>query len=547
MPSNLLAAVDYGGYIHLLKLILFVLGFFAWAPLVNWVFTDSQAVRTNVFVWTLAMVLCGMITLFLWLLIPVFFVGLLFYVIAVTGAAMAYVTHRNSRVADFEKVLSADHIRGLFVNSHKKIEKGTHGITFFTGNGNEVPIPEPKSMELEGFLLTCDLIDDGVWSRADVIHLVPQREEYGVFYEIDGLSVKQDPKLREEVDSFIYYVKQLAGLEVQERRKPQTGRFKAILPENNQISWEVHTSGSTAGEQIRLERASELVSRKVKDLGLNENQLEAIESLREIQSGVILVTGPKKSGVTSTFYTLLGNHDPYINNINTLEKAPAAELPNITQFSYSLSDTGTTTFARKLQSVFRKGPEIVGVGGCDDAQTAVLCCSAANDGRIVYVAFEAKSVVETVEKWLKLVGDRKLVADTLTAVVNQRLVRKLCTDCRVPYQPNPALFKKFNLPPNDTHTFYRPGEIEYDKHGKPIVCETCQGMGFYGRVGLFETIRMTDELREVIRQTKSTQEIASAFRRAKMLYIQEQAIKKVSAGITSINEVIRSFSSESKK
>jgi len=547
MPSNLLAAVEYGGYISLWKLLLFVLAFFAWAPLTNWVFTDTQAVRTNTFIWTLTMAVSGFVTLFLWLLIPVFFVGLVFYLIVFSGVAMAYLTHRNSRVADFEKVLTVDHLRGMFVNPQKKIEKNTHGITFFTVNGNEAPIPEPKSVELEGFLSACNLIDDAVWNRADVIHLIPQGEEYRLFYEIDGMSVKQDAKPREEVDRFIYYAKQLAGLEVQEKRKPQKGHFKAILPENKQTSWEVQTSGSTAGEQIRVQRVSELLSRKIQDLGLNENQSESIQSLRDIQSGVVLVTGPKKSGVTSTFYTLLSAHDPFINNINTLEKEPAAELQNITQFSYSLSDTGTTTFARKLQSVFRKGPEIVGVGDCDDAQTAALCSSAAADGRIVYVAFEARSVVEAVQKWLKLVGDKKQAADTLVAVMNQRLVRKLCTDCRIPYQPNPGLFKKFNIPPDETHTFYRPGEIEYDKHGKAIVCQTCQGTGFYGRIGLFETIRINDELREVIRQAKSSQEITSAFRRAKMLYIQEQAIKKVSAGVTSINEVIRSFAAESKK
>lgn len=547
MPSDLLAAVSYGGYISLWKLIIFVLAFFAWARLVNWVFADTQAVRTNTFVWTLAVAIGGMATLLLWLLIPVFFIDVLFYLIVVGGTAMAYITHRNSQVADFERVLTVDYFRGLFVNSAKKIEKSTHGITFFTANGNEVPIPEPKSVELEGFLIACNLVDDGVWNRADVIHLIPQKEEYKVFYEIDGMSVKQDPRSWEEVDKLIYYVKQLAGLEVKEKRKPQKGTFKAVLPENKQTSWEVYASGSTAGEQLRLQRVSELVSRKVQDLGLNENQLEPIASLRDIQSGLILVTGPKKSGLTSTFYTLLGNHDPFMNNINTLEKNPAGELQNITQYSYSLTDTGTTTFARKLQSVFRKGPEIVGVGDCEDAQTATLCTAAACDGRIVYVAFEAQSVVEAVQKWLKYVGDKKKVADALTAVVNQRLVRKLCTDCRVPYQPNPALFKKFNIPANETHTFYRPGEIEYDKHGKPIVCETCQGTGFYGRIGLFETIRISDELRQVLRQAKSSQEIASAFRRAKMLYIQEQAIKKVSAGVTSINEVIRSFSSESKK
>ena len=149
------------------------------------------------------------------------------------------------------------------------------------------------------------------------------------------------------------------------------------------------------------------------------------------------------------------------------------------------------------------------------------------------------------EKWLKLVGDKTLVADTLTAVINQRLVRTLCLDCRQPYQPNQALFKKFNIPANEVGMFYRPGEIEYDKHGKPIVCQKCQGTGFYGRTGMFETIRITDELREVIKNAKSPQEIATAFRKAGMLYMQEQSIKKVTMGITSINEVIRNFSTKS--
>ena len=157
---------------------------------------------------------------------------------------------------------------------------------------------------------------------------------------------------------------------------------------------------------------------------------------------------------------------------------------------------------------------------------------------------EANSINDTMEKWLKLVKDTKLIADSLAAVINQRLIRKLCEDCRQPYQPNPAIFKKFNIPPGESNTFYRPGEIEYDKHGKPIVCETCQGTGFYGRIGLFETIRITDDLREVVRKAKSAQEITLGFRRAGMLYMQEQSIKKIAAGVTSINEVIRNFASK---
>ncbi|MHC4999959.1 MAG: GspE/PulE family protein [Planctomycetota bacterium] len=491
------------------------------------------------------MAIGGAVALFLWLIIPVFFVGLLLYLIVLGGISMAYITHRNSLVADFEKILSADHLRGLFTDQHKKIEKVSHGLSFITANGNEVPLPEPKSQELEGFIVTCDLIDDAIWNRADVARLVPQKEGYAVVYEIDGAATKQDPKTREEVDSFANYIKQLAGLDVEEKRKPQRGPFKAVLPDGERTDWEIRTSGSTAGEQIRIERISAISSRKVKDLGLNENQIESISSLRNVKSGLILISGIKKSGLTSTFYTLLSNHDPFLNNINTLERQVMAELQNITQFTYNLSDTGTTTFARRLQTILRKGPDIVGVSDCEDAQTAQLASAAANDGRVVYVVMEADSVNEAMVKWLKFVGNNALVADTLTAVINQRLVRRLCEDCRQSYQPNPALFKKFNIPPEEAGTFYRPGEIEYDKHGKPVACEHCQGTGFFGRIGLFETIRVDDKLKEVIRKAKSSKEITSAVRRSGMLYMQEQSIKKVSAGVTSINEVIRSFAKKS--
>lgn len=545
MPNDLLAAIDYGGYVSSWKLLLLIIGFFGWLPLVNWVYVDTQAVRTNTTTWTLAILCTGFISLLTWLLIPVFFIGLLIYLIATSSVLAAYIMNRNARVADFEKVMTADHLRGLFADPGKKIELASHGIRFITGNGNEVPLPEPKSKELEGFSIACELIDDATWRRTDEIRFTPQKDDYAVTYSIDGVLSKQDPRTREETDSVIYYIKQLAGLEVDEKRKPQKGRFSAVLEGGKKTMWEVITSGSTAGEQIKLEQVSELVSRKVEDMGLNENQIESIQTLRNIKSGLIIVSGPPKSGVTSTLYTLLGNHDPFLNNINTLEKSPAAELTNITQFTYTMTDTGTTTYARRLQTILRKGPDIVGIADCDDAQTAKLATAAAKDEKIVYVELEATSVNQAIEKWLKLVGDKNLVADTLTAILNQRLVRTLCNDCRQAYQPNPALFKKFNIPANEVRTFYRPGEIEYDKHGKPIVCEKCQGSGFYGRTGLFETIRINDDLREVIRKAKTSQEIATAFRKAGMLYMQEQSIKKVAHSITSINEVIRNFSEKS--
>lgn len=545
MSGMLATGSEVAGYIALWKAVLMAAAFLSWMPLVGWVNTDSKAVGTQTVAWTVGIAVTGAAALWVWMLIPAFLIGLLVYLISFGAITIAYVVHRNALVADFERILTVDQIKGLLIDETKKLEKLSMGLSFITGNKNKVPLPTPKTREVSGFAVVCEVLEDAIWRRADQISLIPRKDDYNVVYEIDGIATKQPQRTREEIDDFIYYVKQLADLDIQERRKPQKGRFYAVKDEQLKTEWQVQTSGTTAGEQVRLDKVSGIVSRKLDDLGLNDNQIESMRSLRDLDSGVALITGIPQSGKTTTLYTLLGNHDPFLNNINTLEKAPQAELPNITQNVFTMTDSGTTTYSRRLQTLLRRGPDIVGIEECQDAQSAKLACAAAKDGRIIYATLEADSVNQAIEKWLKLVGDRALAVETLAAVLNQRLVRTLCTDCRQPYKPNQALFKKFNLPAEDVDLFYRAGEIEYDKHGKPIVCETCQGTGYYGRVGMFETIRITDDVRESLKAASSAKDIATAVRKTRMLYMQEQAIKKVVAGETSINEVILNFSTKS--
>jgi len=159
----------------------------------------------------------------------------------------------------------------------------------------------------------------------------------------------------------------------------------------------------------------------------------------------------------------------------------------------------------------------------------------------------APSVLQALAKWLKFVPDRNDAIDVLRGISCQRLARKLCTECRQAYIPNREVFKKFNIPADKVKHLYRKGEIEYDKNGKPLLCEQCQGTGFIERTGIFETILFDDQLKESLKKAKSLQEMANYFRRAKMLYLQEQAIKKVAAGQTSINEIIREFAPKTKK
>jgi type II secretory ATPase GspE/PulE/Tfp pilus assembly ATPase PilB-like protein len=536
------ATIQMGAYISIYKLAVFLIGFFVWLPLLKWVNDDAKKVRTKVQKWTITVLLAGALGSLVWLLIPLFFIGLPIYIIAVGTTAVVYVMHRNSLVDQFQKVLTAEHIKGLLTNQQKQVEKINKGLVFITANKNKVPPPEPKTPEFYGFKTAQEFFDDAVWRRASDVAMTLTAQQYQVHFVIDGVVEKQSPKEREEVEYFIRYLKHLADLDVEEKRKPQTGRF-IVQKDSKQYEWELTTAGTTAGEQVRLKLLAAHNILKLTELGLTPEQLEKLQALRDGPKGVFIISGPKKNGVTSTFYALIRNHDPFINNINILEKQPIGELPNVTQVVYSLSDTGTTSYARRLQSILRTGPDIIGVERCEeDKDIAKLACSAAKDNKMTYVTMEASSVNDAMGRWINFVGDKNMAIDYLVGISNQRLVRKLCEQCREPYEPNKEMLRKFNIPSDKIKQFFRPGEPVVDRRGRPKLCPHCQGTGFYGREAIFELIILTDETKKLLKQAKSKTDIANIFRHARMLYLQEQAIRKVAAGLTSINEVVRAMS-----
>ena len=545
MPDLLLASVEYGGYISEIKFAIFLALFLLWLPLVGWVYRDALTVETKEVFWTALVFGAGAASAVIWLLIPLFVIGLLFYAVAVAATSLSYVMHRNARVLDFNRVLTAEHIKGLFVSKQKRLD-ALEGFLFITTNDNEVPLPEPQTADFFGYKAAYEIFNDANWRRANGIMFSPTPEHYNVTYYIDGAPLKQPTILRDQMEYFIHFLKNLADLDANEKRKPQKGKFKIRQDEEN-TEWEVATAGSTAGEQLRLKQIMQQKIAKLTEIGLMPRQYEQLNKIRGLKQGLFIVTGPKKTGVTTTFYALLRNHDAFINSITTLEKRLSAELPNITQNVFTLSDTGTTTYDKKLQAIVRMGPDIIGIADCENTETAQVACAAAKDGKIVYVTLNADTVLRALGKWMKLVGDRNLAVENLLGISNQRLIRKLCDECKQAYEPNRELLRKFNIPAEKAKAFYRPGKLQYPRHGKPITCEDCQGTGFLGRMGVFETITINDELRKAIVQAKSLSEIGNQFRRAKMLYLQEQALRRVVGGTTSINEVVRMLSAPKKR
>ena len=541
MLSPLVAAVEFGSYLSIIKLALFAILFMASLPAIGWVGRDSRHVRTNHVMWLLVVFGAVVLGSLLWLLIPLFAAGIILYILLVGASFIAYGMHRDSLVPEYERVFTAEHIKGLFERKGKQQVEHLE-FRIYTANRNEVEPMMPKTPDYVGWKLATDLLREVMTRRVSELAFTPGGQSMNMTYVIDGMAITQPERRREEVEAIMRFLKQLADLDIAEVRKPQKGKF-TIRKDNVDIKYEVRTAGSTAGEQMTVVREEATQRKKLEDLGLTSDQIIQLGHLRELRKGLFIVSGPKKTGVTTTFYSLLRQHDAFLNSIATIERRPAAELGQLTQHIYSLSDTGTASYAQKVQQVIRTDPDIFGVGDCNDEQTAGLLVKAARS-KLAYVTVEAPSVIHALGRWLRWVGAEKdAMVDVLAGITCQRLLRDLCDECKEAYEPNKDLLKKFNIPADRVQLLYRPGEPKADKRGRPIVCPKCQGMGFYGRTALFETIVFDDKLRGAVKQCSNIQEMAVQLRRAKMLYLQEQAIRRVVEGKTAINEVIREFSS----
>ncbi|MBP8303975.1 MAG: Flp pilus assembly complex ATPase component TadA [Phycisphaerae bacterium] len=537
MDLAVLAVLEFGNTISLIKLVLFVGCFIGTLPLIAWIHRDAQAVGADPVVWTGAALGAMALGVLLWWVIPIFLVGLAVCVLAVGAIGLLYTKEHNSHVMDFDKLLTADHLKRLV--SRKADAAGAMGeFVFVTKNNNQVPYPEARTPDFYGYKVAYDTISNALQRRVALMVFKVAGQGQSISYEIDGMATKQPELPKEQLDHLMRFLKLLGDLDLKEHRKPQKGMFR-LWQGKNVIEWEVRAAGSTAGEQLSVRRVAKESVLRLSEVGLASDQADALKGIGQRKQGVFLVSGPAASGRTTTFYALLSEHDAYVNSISTLEKEPSAKLPSVTQEVYSLADTATATYARKLEEILRLGADVVGVAECQDAETARVICHGAREAKMLYVVLPGDSALQALGRWLKLVGDRKTATADLVGISCQRLVRKLCENCKQAYTPNPDILKKFNLPADKAKVMHRAGKVVYDKKGRESTCPQCQGTGFVGRTAVLELILFNDALREAVRQSKSLADIGTQFRAARMLYLQEQGLRKVLQGTTAINELVR--------
>lgn len=555
-PLQLLGQVpEPGSYINLFKLTFVLIWFFLYLSFCQWVNDDTRKIRAmSRSLWNIVILGTGTAATAIWLLGPwenwgLFFAGWGVWLVLTGGACAVYVVLRNRFVPAPDRVFTPAHIAKTVRMMITKKEKGietVERVSITKADGKKLTPPQDAA-QVAAYEALQDLLFDALWRRATDVTLAVGAESFRLIYRIDGMPTARDDFFsREKADAVFPLLKQIAGLNMEERRKPQSGRIKALHPtlDRTKVELEVRTSGTRQGERLDLRIMTQESRLRLPDLGLLEPQLEQFEKVIQLPSGLVIVSGPRGSGVTTTLYAALRAHDAFLQNLCTLERQPLMELENITQHQYDPSKPDVS-FARQLQSILRREPDVVMVGECSDRETAHLAARAAIDGKKIYIGMEARDSVDALKKFVNLCADSDVASAALVCISSQRLVRKLCPACREPYKPDLGLLRKANIPADGVEFFYRARtEPLLDKKGRPILCPNCQGSAHFGRTGIFELMTVEANIRELIRNGQPANVILKECRKSGMRFLQETGLQYVIKGVTSMNEIIRSLRDE---
>jgi type IV pilus assembly protein PilB len=381
------------------------------------------------------------------------------------------------------------------------------------------------------------LLVEALTIEASDIHIEPQEHTLEVRFRLDGVLQKRFEDLpRSLTPAVTSRVKIMADLDIAERRMPQDGRIRRRF-RGRRMDFRVSTLPSRNGEKIVLR----LLDSGATELGLDLliSDPEARRALRDLGSkpyGMVLVTGPTGSGKSTTLYALLAErNDPGIN-ISTVEDPIEYTLPGITQTQVN-REKGLD-FAKALRAFMRQDPDVLLVGETRDLETAKTAMEAALTGHLVMTTLHCNDAPSAIARLDEMGVEPFLVSASLLGVISQRLVRRVCNACRIPYHPEPAELGRFGMVGSQEAeiTFYRANTTHVGMEG---CCPVCNGTGYKGRIGVFEILRMNDELSAAIARRQSTDVLRRMALETGMKTLLGYGLQLVREGHTTLAEVER--------
>jgi len=375
--------------------------------------------------------------------------------------------------------------------------------------------------------LVNSVLFQAVRQRASDIHFESFERGLVVRYRIDGVlyPILTPPKHLQS--SIIARLKIMAGLNIAEKRLPQDGRF-AIRTAGKDVDLRVSVLPTSHGERVvlrLLEKENRLLN--LSEMGFSLDRLRIIHQLIQLTHGILLVTGPTGSGKTTTLYAALSEINAPDKNIITVEDPVEYQLLGIGQMQ--VNPKINLTFAAGLRSILRQDPDVIMIGEIRDRETAEIAIHASLTGHLVFSTLHTNDAASAATRLIDMGIEPFLVASSVVAVLAQRLIRKVCPDCKKGYQPDDEELIRLGVVPGKTKpTFYRGSG-----------CAACSQTGYRGRTGIHELLVMDDEVRRLIGSKADAAAIKQAAVARGMVLLKEEAAEKIFAGVTTTEEVMR--------
>jgi type IV pilus assembly protein PilB len=372
------------------------------------------------------------------------------------------------------------------------------------------------------------ILYQAIQDRASDIHFEPFENEFKIRYRVDGALYEMSPPPRHLALPVISRVKVMANMNIAERRLPQDGRIQKYIA-GRSVDLRVSTLPTQFGESLVLRVLDRtIVNLDLGALGMPDYIHDFLLEMINRPNGIFIATGPTGSGKTTTLYSCLRKINTIDSKLLTAEEPVEYDLEGIVQVP--VNEAIGLTFARLLRSFLRQDPDRIMVGETRDLETAQIAIQASLTGHLVFTTLHTNDAPGAVTRLINMGVEPFLISSTLEAVLGQRLLRSICQHCRTAYQPNEALLTELGIPRRDIggRQFY---------YGKG--CDACNNTGYKGRKGIYELLKITDPLRELINERAPTVVLKQKAIELGMVTLRQDGLRSIFAGDTTIEEVLK--------
>jgi type IV pilus assembly protein PilB len=372
------------------------------------------------------------------------------------------------------------------------------------------------------------ILYQAIRDRASDIHLEPFEDEFKIRYRVDGVLYELEAPPLHLAPALISRVKVMSGLDISETRVPQDGRIDLAIG-GRPVDLRISTLPTMFGESCVmrvLDRS--IVSLDLTQIGLRDNEIDKIKGMIDLPHGIILVTGPTGSGKTTTLYSALNQANDVSMKIITTEDPVEYDLEGIVQVQ--INEEIGVTYASCLRSILRQDPDMILVGEIRDKETAQISIEASLTGHVVFSTLHTNDAPLAITRLVDIGVEPFLIAATLEGVVGQRLVRRVCPECKTFYEPGVEILRELEVPPE---------QVAGKKFAYGKGCTACNGTGYRGRVAIFEIMVVSDAARELIMGKAPTSALRDLARREGMRTLRESGLLAIFDAVTTVEEVLR--------